>query len=117
MGPLVIAAIVLDILFVLCLIILAIGRAKGYYPPKTCSICGRPTSLFRNRRYKLKDGCVCQQCLLSHFANTKLERGIRWMPSKTLMRNGLDTVSLVKQLFKMKIDMGDEAFWQQFGDL
>jgi len=114
MDPWLIVFIVSSIILVASLLVMVYGRSKGYYKPKTCSICGRPTGLLRNRRFKLKDGCVCQECILRFVGQTRFRIAIKWLPPRFFMRTGTDTVYLIRETMRLKDEMGEELFWQQF---
>lgn len=124
MDPLVIILIVSIIIFVISGLLMLYGRAKDYYPPKTCSICGRPTGFFRNKRFKLKDGCMCKQCTLRLAKGFPRAKGsavsifMQLLPSKFFAKHSdMNTVADVKKAMRMMDELrdrvGEDRLWEE----
>ncbi len=60
-GATIILGVLLALIALLCLYS-AISRQINFYKHSDCSICGNPTGIKGNRRFKLADGCMCERC-------------------------------------------------------
>ena len=135
-------SLICGIIGIVCMIIVLIGYAKGYYQTqenarrqsftgkpksnpessrpairpkaKTCDICGRPISLLHNRGFRLKDGYMCLACAfrLTGYIEIHKRWVLKWLPTNFFKHTEV-TVDFATQAIKLMDQVGDEHFWQQ----
>lgn len=88
-------------------------RKKNSYTPSTCSICGNQTGIPGNRRFRLIDGCLCEECV---FKMTRNRAGANlYGPELFLNKTAIKTVADAVHLMGIIDEMGEER-WQQMLD-
>lgn len=89
------------------ILFLVIREHISYYSRTTCSICGRETGVKGNKRYKLRDGNMCQPCAEKLVINKKdiSGAGPAWFSS--------NTVEDIRMRHQERAAMGEDAWKKQ----
>ena len=89
------------------ILFLVIRERRGFYTKAICSVCGKETGIKGNKRYKLRDGYMCQSCAEKLVANKKdiSGAGPAWFSSKT--------VDDVRRKHQERAAIGEEAWVKQ----